>query len=178
MMLGPKRCLLTCRRHGSCFVEERVDQVKPIPIGTSFRHCILNVLRVSRSWNLLFCRHIHSYRSAATSVVRILFIGHTAEFSSSFPDRTHQDIKALMECPSATQARIFATSISVHTLHVNMSAVLLQSPRRAELLPMRSSAAAAGQFLAWRAVDGQTEEVARLTEVGVPVAVRNEVDES
>lgn len=42
---------------------------------------------------------------------------------------------------------------------------------------MRSSAAAAGQFLAWRAVDGQTEEVARLAKVRVPVAVCDKVDE-
>ena len=59
-----------------------------------------------------------------------------------------------------------------------MSAILLQSPRGAELLPMWSSAAASGQLLAWRAVDSQTEEVARLTEIGVPVAVCDEVDES
>lgn len=82
-----------------------------------------------------------------------------------------------MECPPATQAWVLATSISIHALHVHMSAVLLQSPRRAELLPMRSSAAAAGQFLAWRAVDGQTEEVARLAKVRVPVAVCDKVDE-
>ena len=82
-----------------------------------------------------------------------------------------------MECPSATQARILATRISIHTLHVNMSAILLQSPCRAELLPMRTSATAAGQFFAWRAVDGQAEEVAGLAEVGVPVAVCDEVDE-
>lgn len=41
---------------------------------------------------------------------------------------------------------------------------------------MRSSATASGQFLAWRTVNGQTEEIARLAEVGVPVAVRDEVD--
>ena len=43
---------------------------------------------------------------------------------------------------------------------------------------MRSSAAAAGQFLAGRAVDGQTEKVARLAEVSVPITVCDEVDKS
>ena len=107
----------------------------------------------------------------------MLFVGHTAKLSSGLPDRTHQNIQTLMECPSATQAQILTTSISIHALHVHMSAVLLQSPRRAELLPMRTSATAAGQFFAWRAVDGQAEEVAGLAEVGVPVAVCDEVDE-
>ena len=82
-----------------------------------------------------------------------------------------------MECPPTTQARIIAASVSIQTLHVHVSAVLLQSPRRAELLPMRSSTTAAGQFFAWWAVDGQTEEVARLAKVSVPVAVCDKVDE-
>ena len=58
-----------------------------------------------------------------------------------------------------------------------MPAILLQSPGRPELLSVRSSATASGQLLAWRAIDGQTEEVARLAEIGVPVAVCDEVDE-
>ena len=58
-----------------------------------------------------------------------------------------------------------------------MSAVLLQSPRRAELLSMGPSAATAGQFFAWRTVDGQAEEVTRLAEIGIPVTVCDKVDE-
>jgi hypothetical protein len=42
---------------------------------------------------------------------------------------------------------------------------------------MGSSAATAGQFFAWRTVDGQAEEVTRLAEISVPVAVRDKVDE-
>ena len=42
---------------------------------------------------------------------------------------------------------------------------------------MGSSAATAGQFFAWRTVDGQAEEVTRLAEIGIPVAVCDKVDE-
>jgi hypothetical protein len=154
---------------------KRADEVEPTSIETAFRHCILDAFHVSRSWNSLFCWHIADIWRAHLLTPQ-LFVGHTAKLCSGFPDRTHQNIKTLMKCPSATQAWIFATGVSIHTLHINMSAILLQSPSRAELLPMGSSAAAAGQFLAWRAIDGQTEEVARFAKVGVPVAVRDEVD--
>lgn len=43
---------------------------------------------------------------------------------------------------------------------------------------MRTSAATSGQLLAWRAVDGQAEEIAWLAEVSIPVAVSDKVDES
>lgn len=114
--------------------------------------------------NIRFCLHA-------------LLIRHTTEFCSGFPDGAHQNIKAFNKCFPSPQAWILTTSVSIHTLHVHMSAILLQSPGRAELLSMRSSATASGQFLAWRAVDGQTEEIAWLAEVGVPVAVRDEIDE-
>ena len=46
------------------------------------------------------------------------------------------------------------------------------------MLTMRSSTAAASQLHARRAIDGQAEKVARLAEIGVPVRVCEEVDES
>ena len=43
---------------------------------------------------------------------------------------------------------------------------------------MRPSATASGQLLTWRTVDGQAEEIARLAQISVPIAMRDEVDES
>jgi hypothetical protein len=43
---------------------------------------------------------------------------------------------------------------------------------------VRPSATASGQLLTWRTVDGQAEEIARLAQISVPIAMRDEVDES
>lgn len=58
-----------------------------------------------------------------------------------------------------------------------MSTILVELPQRAELFPLRSSATNPSQFLAGWTVDGQAEQIARLADVGVPVAVRDEVDQ-
>ena len=59
-----------------------------------------------------------------------------------------------------------------------MSAVILQFPRRPILLPVRASSATACKLFARRTVNGQAEEITRLAEVGVPVSMREEVDQS
>lgn len=159
-------------------VEALWDGAEPTPIRTAFCHCVLTVLRVFHSWELLSCWNNHYRCTTAAFSLRALFVGHTTKPCSGFPDRTHQNIEALNKRPSAAQAWIFTTSISIHAFHVNMSSVLLQSPRRAELFPMRSTATTASQFLAWRAVNCQTEEVARFAKISVPVAVCDEVNES
>jgi hypothetical protein len=60
-MLGPERCCGLADDMVAALWRKRADELEPTPIGTAFRHYVLNMLRISRSWNSFFCWYITKY---------------------------------------------------------------------------------------------------------------------
>lgn len=66
------------------------------------------------------------------------------EILPRLPNWSHHNVEALTEPPAASHCRSLLARLVLEALHVHVPAILLQFPRRAELLAMWPSATAAG----------------------------------
>lgn len=88
--------------------------------------------------------------------------------------RSHQQLQTFAETSSAHSGTAVQTAV-LSTLHVHVLPIAVQLPTDAELIALRSAAAAAGQLLARGRVHRKREEVRRLAEIGIPIRVDEEV---